>query len=213
MLPWWKSWPLLFCVAFAACDSFEKEEAALQIRERFCNDWPYGCTDSTHVVVEEVHKTRHGRQVEFRVVDRRDQTPILLAAYFEPADEEWRFLLFENPFSERFEAQARVVGEDSKRLSRELRKLKSAQNWFVSIYGRFARTVQELDSVSYKLPDLPILMVLEDDGEGWRAEISSRFVKCELDISVQQLPDCIGLSAGNAGMEPGPLAETFGKAP
>ncbi len=67
--------------------------------------------------------------------------------------------------------------------------------------------------MSYKSPDLPILMPVEYDGESWGAEISSRFVKCELEISVQQLPDCIGLSAGNAGMEPAPLAETFGEAP
>ena len=213
MQAWGKTWALLLCVLCLACDSFEEDVAASQIQERFCDGWPYGCTDSTRVVVEKVSKTNRGRQVEFRVVDRHDQTATLSAAYFEPQDELWSFLLFENPFRDQFEAQTRVVGEESKRYNQELRKLKAAQNWFVSIYGRFARSLEELDSVSYKSPDLPIQMTASDDGKSWSSEITTRYVRCELDISRQQLPDCIGVAAQHAGTESGPLAETFGKAP
>ena len=72
MLRCWKSCAMLVASSalLVGCDSFEKDDAALQIQERFCNEWPYGCTDSTRVVVEKVNETRNGRQVEFRVVDR-----------------------------------------------------------------------------------------------------------------------------------------------
>lgn len=193
----------------AGCGGFDKEEAATQIRDRFCGGWPYGCTDSTRVVIEEVDKTNRGRQVEFRVVDGDDRTARLVSAYFELDDEAWQFLFFENPFKDRFEVEAARVAEQSRLFSERLRELKVAQNWYNSIYGHFAESLEELDNVSYEPPDLPIEMSVSDN-QHWRAEISSRIVKCELDVSRQQLPACTGLSAANAGTESGPLSEAFG---
>ena len=199
-------------VVVAGCGGFDKEEAAMQIRDRFCDGWPYGCTDSTRVVVEEVRKTNRGRQVEFRIVDGKDKTARLASAYFESGDEAWQFLFFENPFKGRFEAEAARVAEESRRFSEHLRELKVAQNWYNSIYGRFAENLEALDNVSYEPPDLPIVLTVLD-GQRWRAEISSRFVKCELDVSLQQLPVCAGLSAEDSGTELGPLSQAFGKVP
>lgn len=206
-----KLWPFVLCGLglLVACDSFEKDDAALQIRERFCGDWPYGCTDSTRVELQKVRKTTHGRQVEFRVIDRRDRTATLSAAYFEPREDEWAFLLFEPPFSERFRVERARVDEDSRRFTNLLMELKSAQRWFVTIYGRHARSLAELDSVSYKPADVPIQMTVA--GGSWRAEIVSPYVRCELDASRQQLPSCAGRSAENAGSESGPLATAFGE--
>lgn len=196
----------------AGCGGLDKDEAALQIRDRFCDGWPYGCTDSTRVVVEDMRKTNRGRQVEFRVVDRDDKTARLASAYFESGGEAWRFMFFENPFKERFEAQAVQIAEEGKRYSEHLRELKVAQNWYNSIYGQFATSLDQLKNVSYKPPDLPIVMSVLDGGH-WKAEISSRWVKCELDVSKQQLPVCTGLSANDAGTKSGPLFEVFGEAP
>ena len=199
-------------VVAAGCGGFDKEEAALQIRERFCDGWPYGCTDSTRVVVEEVQKTNRGRQVEFRVVDGRDRTAKLASAYFESREETWQFLFFENPFKDHFEMEAARVAEEGRLFSGYLRELKVAQNWYNSIYDRFAESLEELNNVSYEPPDVPIVMNVVD-AQHWRAEISSRIVKCELDISRQQLPSCTGLSAEAAGTESGPLSAAFGEAP
>jgi len=206
-----KSWPVVLCGVglLVACDSFDKEEAALQIRERFCSEWPYGCTDSTRVELGKVRKTRNGRQVEFRVIDRQDQTATLSAAYFEPLRDDWAFLLFEPPFSERFRVERGRVSDDSRRFTDLLMELKSAQRWFLTIYGRHARSLAELDSVSYKPPDVPIQMTVA--GGSWRALIVNPYVRCELDASRQQLPSCVGLSAENAGSESGPLATAFGE--
>jgi hypothetical protein len=195
----------------AGCGGLDKDEAAMQIRDRFCDGWPFGCTDSTRVVIEDVRKTNRGRQVEFRVVDRKDRTASLESAYFESNDGDWRFLFFEDPFKTRFEVEAARISQDGKALSERLRELKVAQNWYNSIYNRFALSLEELDNVSYEPPDLPIVMTV-NDGAGWRAEISSRWVKCELDVSRQQLPVCAGLSAEDAGTESGPLSEVFGEA-
>lgn len=196
-----------------ACDSFDKGQAALEIRDEVCSGWPYGCTDSTQVKVKKVHKTRHGRAVEFQVVDRLDETATLSAAYFEPTgeEEEWEFLLFENPFNDAFKAQATVVDTESRLFRDALRELKSKQSWFNMIYGRYARSLQELDSVSYKKPDLQIDMVTSENDSSWVAEIATRYVKCVLDISRQQLPSCVGLPAENAGTTSGPLSEAFGE--
>jgi hypothetical protein len=206
-----KYWPFVLCGVglLVSCDNFDKENAALEIRERFCDEWPYGCTDSTRVELGEVRKTRSGRQVEFRVIDRQDRTATLSAAYFEPRDDDWAFLLFEPPFSERFRAQASRVSDESRRFTDLLMELKSAQRWFVTIYGRNARSLAELDSVSYKPPDVPIQMTVA--GGSWRAEIVSPYVRCELDASRQQLPSCAGRPAENAGSESGPLATAFGE--
>ncbi len=207
-------WPFLIGLSLlVACDSFDKDEAALQIRERFCGGWPYGCTDSTRVVIEDIEKTRNGRQVKFRVVDREDRTAELSAAYFEPQDDEWRFLLFENPFDDMFDVEAARFDQDRKRFSESLRELKAAQNWFVSIYSRYARDVQELDSVSYKPTDLPIRMTVATDAQSWKGELSNRYVSCQLDIPRQQLPTCVGLAATDAGTDSGPLSRAFGKEP
>lgn len=193
----------------AGCGGLDKDEAAMQIRDRFCDGWPVGCTDSTRVVIEDVRKTNRGRQVEFRVVDRKDRTASLKSAYFESSDGDWRFLFFEDPFKARFEVEAARIAQDGKLLSERLRELKVAQNWYNSIYNRFAPNLEELNNVSYAPPDLPIVMTV-NDGSEWRAEISSRWVKCELDVSRQQLPVCAGLSAQDAGTESGPLSEVFG---
>lgn len=194
----------------AGCGGLDKDEAAAQIRDRFCDGWPHGCTDSTRVVIEDVRKTNRGREVEFRVVDRKDRTANLESAYFESDDGDWRFLFFEDPFKTRFEVEAARIARDGKQLSERLRELKVAQNWYNSIYNRFAVSLEELDNVSYEPPDLPIAMTV-DDGGGWRAEVSSRWVKCEIDVSRQQLPVCAGLSADDAGTESGPLSEVFGE--
>ncbi|UCC71299.1 MAG: hypothetical protein JSV86_13005 [Gemmatimonadota bacterium] len=194
----------------AGCDSFDKDGAALAIRDRFCEGWPYGCTDSTQVFVEKVNKTRNGRQVLFRVRDRADETARLSAAYFEPRGDGWIFLLFEKPFNDRFQAEAGRVGQHSRAFTDHLMELKSAQRWFLSIYSRYARTLAELDSVSYKPPDLPIEMTLS--GGDWRAVMRSQYVRCEFDSGRMQLPSCSGLSALNAGVGDGPLFTAFGAA-
>ncbi len=199
---------LVGLVLVAGCDDFDKEMAALQIRERFCEGWPYGCTDSTRVVIEDVDETRNGRQVVFRVVDRRDETAELSAAYFELEDDEWSFFLFENPFNDAFKAEAGRYAEDSRLYSDELMELKAAQRWFLTIYDRYAQGLQELDSVSYKLGDIaPVMTVLDD---GWRAQISGRYAECEIEIPSQQLPTCRGVPAQDAGTPDGPLSEAFG---
>ncbi len=204
-------WPLWFCglLMVAGCDSFDKEDAALQIRDRFCEGWPYGCTDSTYVVVEDVNETRNGRQVLFRVHDREDETARLSAAYFEPRGDAFMFLLFEPPFVERFQAEASHVGEDSRTFTDQLMEVKSAQRWFLSIYGRYARSLEELDSVSYKRPHMPIEMTVSSSD--WQAVMRSQYVRCEFDSARMQLPSCRGLAALNAGVENGPLSGAFGE--
>jgi hypothetical protein len=193
----------------AGCDSFGEDDAALQIRERFCRDWPYGCTDSTRVVIETVRDTHRGKQVVFRVVDRRDSTPPLSAAYFEREGDRWEFLLFEPPFNDRFEELAAEVRRDRDRLNDELRDLRRAQRWFLSIYGRYARSLAELDSVSYRPPDLPLDLRVAADGQGWSVRAATRRVRCELDVTRRTLPSCVGLAAESAGSDSGPLAQAF----
>ncbi len=210
--PWYRVCVASVSLIAVACGGFDKEEAATEIRDRFCSGWPYGCTDSTRVVIEEVQKTNRGRQIEFRVVDGKDRTAKLTSAYFETADESWQFLFFENPFKDRFEAEAARVSEESRLFSEHLRELKVAQNWYNSIYGRFAESLQELDKVSYEPSSLGIIMTVPD-AQHWQAEISSRVVRCELDISRQQLPVCTGLSAEDVGTESGPLSQVFGEGP
>lgn len=202
--------PILFVACFAvlaACDSFDEKRAALEIRDRLCDEWPYGCTDSTRVVVEEVNKTRNGRQVEFKVVDGDDETPPLLAAYFEPREEEWSLLLFEDPFKTRFRELAGQVDADTKRLRGALSQVNAAQKWFASIYGRYATGLGELDSVSYKRSEVPIEMSTQDGG--WRAEASTRYVRCEMAVPGGPLPRCVGLTAQHAGSDSGPLSTAF----
>jgi len=203
--------PLLLCglIALGGCDSFDEEAAALQIRDRFCEGWPYGCTDSTYVVVEDVNETPNGREIVFRVRDREDETAELSAAYFEPRDDEWHFFTFVPPLRERFQEAASQVDVDSRAFEDQLMEVKSAQRWFLSIYGRYARSLEELDSVSYKRPHMPIEMSVS--GGSWSAVMRSEYVKCEFDSSRMQLPSCTGLAALNAGVERGPLARNFGE--
>jgi hypothetical protein len=196
-------------IVLAGCDKFDKEAAALQIRDRFCDGWPYGCTDSTYVVVEDVNETRNGRQVIFRVRDREDETARLSAAYFEQQDDNWQFFTFEPPLRERFQAAASRVGENSRAFTDQLMEVKSAQRWFLSIYGRYARSLAELDSVSYKRPHMPIEMTVSSGS--WSAVMRSQYVRCEFDSSRMQLPSCSGLAALNAGVENGPLYQAFGE--
>jgi len=200
----------LCCVAvLGGCDSFDEEQAALTIRERVCHEWPYGCSDSTRVVVEDVAKTSNGRQVEFRLVDRDDRTPSLSAAYFEPQDEEWAFLLFEDPFKSVYRELAGRVDADTRRLTDALSDLKAAQRWFISIYGRYAGSLSELDSVSYKGTEVPIELTVAEGFGSWEAEATTRYVHCQLEIPGQQLPRCEGLTAEFAGTDSGPLSRSF----
>ena len=196
-------------VLFAACDSFDEEDAALQIRQEFCEGWPFGCTDSTLVEVEKVNKTLNGRQVEFKVVDGADKTATLVAAYFEEKDEEWAFLLFEPPFSQVYNLEKSSVVKDQRLFDEQLMDLKAAQKWFNTIYGRFAGSLAELDSVSYKRPQTPIQMTVTRGG--WSGEIKSQYTRCVLEIPRQQLPECEGLPALNAGTSSGPLSTAFGE--
>ena len=190
-----QSWLIMLCglIVLASCDSFEKDQAAVQIR-----------------VIEKVNKTRNGRQVLFKVRDRADETARLSAAYFEPRGDSWIFLLFEDPFSDRFQAEAARVGQDSRRFTDQLMELKSAQRWFLSIYGRYAGSLAELDSVSYKPPDAPLEMSVS--GGDWQGVVTSPYVRCEFDSARHQLPSCTGLTAANAGSEGGPLSTAFGEA-
>ena len=208
-----RSFPLLFIglILLVGCDSFEKDEAALQIRAEFCEGWPYGCTDSTEVVIGDVRETRHGRQVEFRVVDREDETATLEAAYFEQQGDVWDFMLFEPPFSEDYSRQKSRVLDDQRLFDEQLTDLKKAQRWFSTIYGRFAGSLAELDSVSYKPPESGIEMTVTAGGSIWRAEISSRYARCVLEVPRQQLPVCEGLPAPDVGTRDGPLSRAFGK--
>lgn len=207
----WRFTLFLFaCLALlAACDSFDEENAALQIRQEFCEGWPFGCTDSTYVQVEEVNETPNGRQVEFKVVDGEDETATLVAAYFEEKDEGWTFLLFEPPFSQKYNLEKSRVVEDQRKFDEQLMELKAAQKWFNTIYGRFAGSLAELDSVSYKRPQTPIQMTVT--GNGWRGEIKSQYARCVLEVPEYQLPRCEGLPALNTGTTSGPLSTAFGE--
>ena len=201
---------LLFsAIVLTGCDGFDEERAAAEIRERVCKDWPYGCSDSTRVVVEGVQKTGSGRQVEFRLRDRADATPRLSAAFFERRGETWAFLLFEDPFDSVFGGLAGHFRNDTRRLSEALSELKSAQRWFNSIYGRYAGALSELDSVSYKPPAVPVEMTVAEGFEGWTATAATRQVRCELAIPGQELPRCRGLTAEHAGTDSGPLSRAF----
>lgn len=196
-------------LSLGACSGFDEESAALQVRERFCEGWPYGCSDRTRVEIEKVRETNRGRTVEFRVIDREDRTARLSSAYFEEEEDRWSLLFFESPFKEVFEAAAAHVEEEKRRFSDELREIKAKQNWFQTIYSRYATSVGQLDSVSYHPPDFPI--VLDASGDAWKAEIVGEQVRCELDAARHQLPQCSGLSAEDAGTESGPLSRVFGE--
>jgi hypothetical protein len=203
--------PLVGLLLLSACNRFDKEDAALQIRDHFCEGWPFGCTENTRVEIGAVRETRHGRQIEFKVMDGEDETATLKAAYFEEKDGVWEFLLFEPPFVEAFALEkSRVVG-DQRRFDEELMELKAAQKWFSTIYGRFARSMAELDSVSYKQPAIPIEMTVTGDGSSWRGLVKSQYTQCVLEVPRQQLPTCEGLAALNTGTSSGPLSTAFGE--
>jgi hypothetical protein len=206
-----QSWLPVLCglIVLAGCDSFDKDEAALQIRDRFCDGWPYGCSDSTWVDVEKVSKTLNGREVEFRVHDRQDETARLSYAYFEPRGDGWIFLLFDDPFNDLFQAKAGQVGQDTRVFDGHLSYLKRKQLAFRAIYGRYARSLAELDSVSYRMPDVPLEMTVS--ATNWTGVMASEYVRCEFDASRMQLPSCTGLVAANAGAENGPLSTAFGE--
>lgn len=200
---------ILALAVFTACGGLDKEAAELEIRERLCDEWSYGCTESTEVAVQKVRKTRLGRQVEFRVVDRADATPTLAAAYFEPKDDGWEFILFEDPFRTLLDQNASLLTQDRKLFTDQLMDVKAAQRWFIAIYGRYATSLAELDSVSYKVQGGGLSMISDDRGGSWQAEVASDFVRCEMDNS-RQLPHCRALPAEGAGTETGPLTRAFG---
>ncbi len=200
---------LLSLPLLSGCDGFDKESAALQIREKFCGEWRYGCSDSTQVQIKKVRKTAHGRSVDFRVMDRADETATLSAAYFEPEDDAWALLLFENPFLDVFKEQVSQLGQDRKQVSDRLMKLRTAQNWHSSIYGQYASEFEQLTRVNYKPASEPIEMVVGDGGSGWRAESSGSFVTCVIDAE-KLLPVCGVRASRPAGEEAGPLTTEFG---
>jgi hypothetical protein len=200
-------------LCFAACSGFDEDAAAVQIREAFCGGWPYGCTENTVVEVVADRGTPHGRQVEFKVVDGADETAILKAAYFEREDDKWTFRFFEPPFSTLFAEETNRVAEDEHEFTEQLMDLKAAQKWFKAIYGRFAGSLAELDSVSYKRGETPVQMTVADDGSSWLAVVGSQYVQCILDVPSQQLPNCEALPAASmAGTSSGPLSTAFGEA-
>ena len=208
----WRT-PLLlpvFLLALSACDRFDKDDAALQIRDNFCEGWPFGCTENTVVELGRVRETRYGRQVEFKVADGEDETRTLTAAYFELEEDAWNFLLFEPPFSEEYNREKSRVVDDQRLFDLELSELKKAQRWFSTIYGRFARDFAELDSVSYKRPSVAIQMTVSD-GNSWMGEVRSEYARCVLEIPRQQLPTCEGLAALNTGTSSGPLSTAYGE--
>jgi hypothetical protein len=209
----WKALPLVAVslLWIVGCDSFDDDSAAVQIRQAFCEGWPYGCTDNTVVEVGKVRETRYGRQVEFRVVDGEDRTGTLKAAYFEEKDGEWAFLLFEPPFSERFAREKSRVVDDQREFEEQLMDLKAAQKWFNTIYGRFARSLAELDSVSYEPPGTPLEMTVGPEGNSWSGVVKSQYARCILEVPRRQLPSCQGLAALNTGTPSGPLTTAFGE--
>ncbi len=195
-----------------ACGGFDKQAAALQIEERFCSDWAYGCTDSTRVRVRKVHETPHGRSVEFEIIDRADRTARLSAAYFEPVGsegEDWELLLFENPFLTEYKLRVSQLREDQTRVSDRLMELRTAQNWHSSIYGRYANDLGQLTKVNYKPVDEPIRLFVTQDGTAWRAESDGRYVTCSVGAETL-LPECVVHESPIAGSEEGPLAAEFG---
>jgi hypothetical protein len=198
-------------VLFNACNRLDEEAAALQIRENFCEGWPFGCTESTVVEIGKVRETRHGRAIEFKVVDGEDETRTLSAAYFELQEDVWTFLLFEPPFSEEYNRQKSRVVDDKRLFEEELSELKKAQRWFATIYGRFARDFAELDSVSYTRPTVAIQMTVSPNANAWTGEVRSEYTRCVLEIPRQQIASCEGLSALNTGTSSGPLSTAFGE--
>lgn len=200
---------LLSLAVLISCDGFDKESAALQIREKFCGEWPYGCSDSTEVQIRKVRKTPNGRSVDFRVLDRADESATLSAAYFEPDGEAWALLLFENPFLDVFKEQVSQLGQDRKQVFDRLMELRTAQNWHNSIYGQYASEFEQLTRVNYKPGSEPLEMVVGDGGSSWRAESSGNFVTCVIDEG-KHLPDCNVRASRPAGEAAGPLATEFG---
>ena len=104
------------------------------------------------------------------------------------------------------------VKSDHRELKESLMDLKAAQKWFASIYGRFALSLAELDSVSYKAPEFPLEMIAQQDGGVWRGNVESRYVRCSLEVPTQQLPACEYLAAASDnGTETRPLSTSFGE--
>jgi hypothetical protein len=199
-------------VSVAGCGGLDEDSATLQIRQAFCEGWPYGCTEDTVVEIGDVSETPHGWQVAFKVVDGDDQTAILKAAYLELEEDEWKFMFFEPPFSKQFAEETSRVERDQRELKEHLMDLKAAQRWFTSIYGRFALNLSELDSVSYKAPERTLEMTASEGGDSWRGQAASRYVHCVLEVPSQQLPTCENLvNAPNSGTPSGPLSTAFGE--
>jgi len=199
-------------VSMTGCGGFDEEAAALQIRQAFCEGWPYGCTIDTVVEIGAVSETPHGKQVEFKVVDGDDRTTTLRAAYLELKNDEWTFMFFEPPFSTQFARETSRVESDRRELKAHLMDVKAAQKWFTSIYGRFALNLSELDSVSYKVPERTLEMTASQGGDSWRGQAASRYVHCVLEVPSQQLPTCENLAtAPNTGTPAGPLSTAFGE--
>ncbi len=194
----------------AACGGFDKESAAQQIRERFCTDWPYGCTDSTRVEIQKVRKTPNGRSVDFELLDRADESARLSAAYFEPEGDGWLLLLFENPFLGELKERMGLLAEDKREVSERLMELRSAQNWHRTIYGRYAEAFEQLSQVNYVEPEAPIRLSVEPNGTSWGADSDGRYVTCSVGSELL-LPECEVQASPNAGREGGVLASEFGE--
>ena len=203
--------PLLGTLLLAVgCAGIDEETASAEILEEVCEDWPYGCTENTRVEIEKVRETPNGRSVDFRLVDRQDRSAVLSAAYFEPEDDGWLLLLFENPFLDRFKQLVAEMKRDREEVGDRLMELRSAQNWHQSIYGSYAGDMERLANVNYKPPQAEVRLSVGDGGKTWHAESDGSFVTCEIGTD-DRLPVCRVKKASDAGSEAGPLATRLGE--
>jgi hypothetical protein len=197
-------------LAVAACGGFDRPEAAREIRDRFCDEWPYGCSDDLRVVVEEVREAGAGRLVDFRIEDGGYATEPLSGAYFARGEDGWDLVFFEDPFRTELDEGLARFARDRRTQADRLLRIQTAQEWHRSIHGRYATNLEELTRVSYVPPE-GVSVRVGDPSEpgGWMAEANGRFTRCVMDGG-DALPKC-ELSGGTTADEGGgPLAATFG---
>lgn len=189
----------LAVLSAAGCGRFDEGAAAQQIRAKFCESWPYGCRSSLTVKVEDVRQSGEGRVVSFRLEAAGAETDALTGAYFTPTKSGWEFLMFEDPLRSRLERIARLVNEDRERLAAQMTALKAAQDWYRSIYRRYAPKLSDLQRVSYAAGgEASVTMTVREDGQDWRAQASGRFVDCVIDAE-RALPECKVRAPGEPG--------------
>ncbi len=193
-----------------SCSGFDEEAARAEIRERFCDRWPYGCSESTEIVVKRVRKAGAGRLVDFRIVDGSDKTGMLSAAYFGERESGWEFFSFDNPFREVFEHRTNEINADRKHLTDLLIDLRAKQNWHLAIYGRYAASFEELASrVRYTASFDGVKMIVAEDGESFQTTTTSQYFTCQADDS-RHFPKCQLHVDGDDAGKPRALSKTFG---